>query len=228
MDGITLADEEVSGLLDELWEQLEILQSHCVQFSAGSHGVYKSMSVILRTCLLGSSGDSALVARALPHAEFFPLRVLPVEVPTGQLATPAEITVVNDRGGILNLSAGISVPFLGIEDGAIVLSAAGPIGGEVVKRTRVKAIFDVIGTRVSLDTWLAQPFLRPEWSLSKFIKVIANKDGGAHVERNAQVTAMEGFGNIQRQIMHQIARYVAGEILAQLRQTYPAHVRILR
>lgn len=228
MDGNKLRDSRFSGLLDELWEQLEILESHCVQFSAGSHGVYKSMSVILRTCLLGSSGDSALVARVLSQAAFFPLRIHPVRVSAGQLIAPAEIVVVNDNGGTLHLAAGSAMCFLGIEDGGVVLSGEGPIGGEVVRRTQVKAIFDVMGMRLPLEPWLAQPFLRAEWSLSKFVRVIAHKDGGAHIGTSPQISAMEGFGNIHRHIMEQISRYVAGELLAQLQQTYPGHVRVMR
>lgn len=216
------------ALIDELWEQIENLQSQCKEFGRGNFSLYKSMSVILRTVLVGSSGYPALLGAVLPNSSYYPLRIIPVQSLTKGIVTPAEIVVTNDQGGELHYSAGGTMPYLGIDGGGVVLSKVAPVGGDVIWRTEVKNMFDIMGRRLPLAVWLAQPFLRPNWSIKSFIRCVAHKDGGAHVDDSDQLRAMKAFGNIHRHFTERISRYLAAEIAVQLQQTYPMHCRSVR
>lgn len=214
-------------LIDETWEQVENLQTLCQAFKSGRHAIYKNMSVTLRTLLLGSSGDKGLVCAVLPEAKFLPLRLIPISK-AAQLITPAEIRIRNDYGGELIYHKGGTMPNLGMEKGGVVLSKHEPVGGAVVEKLTIKNIFNPLEPWKPLEPWLAQPFLNANWTLKSFITRIANKDGGAHVERDEQIEAMAAFGNFHRPLTYLIARYVAAEIALQLHQTYPSHERIER
>lgn len=215
-------------LIDELWDQLDNLQTHCKEFRRGSYAVYKSMSVILRTVLLGSSGHVALGEAVLPKASFYPLVIVPIRSLTKGIITPAEIVVTNDQGGELHYSAGGTMPYLGIEDGGVVLSKVTPVDGDVLHRTKVKNLFDLSGARLSLAAWLAQSFLRREWSIRSFIICVAHNDGGAHIGNSPQLKEMEQFGNIHRHLTERVSSYVRAEIAFQIKQCYPTHSRRIR
>lgn len=217
-----------SQLIDELWDQIDNLQGHCKIFAQGTFTIYKGMSVTLRMILVGSSGDDALVEAVLPNALFFPLNIIPTGKITSGIITPCEIVVTNDQGGELHYAAGGTMPFLGIEGGGVVLSKIAPVGGDTRRRTKVKNMLNVMGNRLPLDAWLAQPFLRREWSIRSFIKCIAHKDGGAHVNASLQLEVMEHFGNIHSHLTERISSYVGAEIASQLRQAYPKHLRRVR
>lgn len=215
-------------LIDEVWQQVENLNSQCTEFGRGIDSQYKAMSVILRMLLIGSNRDQPLLMRTIPNASFFPLLISPVGLRTEALVTPADIVVTNDPGGSLKLGAGSVVRYIGIEDGGIVLSNKAFVGGDVVWRMEIEDMFDVKGTRQALAEWCGSPFLRPEWSIKTFIQCIAHCDGGAHVHGDPQLSVMEDFGNIHRHLMKCVSRYVAGEITFQLRQEHPEHRRIER
>lgn len=218
-----------SELVDETWEQVDALSIFCNSFSEGQYVVYKHMSVALRTLLIGSSRYPSLVETILPNSKFFPLLYTPTCNLEKGIITPAKIVVVNDQGGTLHYFAGGKMPYLGIEDGGIVLSKNEPYGGDVVHRTTIKNLFDISTTnRLSLDVWLHQPFLRLKWTIYSFIRCVAHKDGGAHIDNDEQLTAMKGFGNIHRHLTERISNYIVGELKFQLNQTHPYHNRIIR
>ncbi len=146
------------ALIDEIWEQIENLQSQCKEFARGTFSLYKSMSVILRTVLVGASGYPALLESVLPNSSFYPLRIIPVRSLTKGIVTPGQIVVTNDQGGELHYSAGGTIPYLDIDDGGVVLSKVAPVGGDVIWRTEVKNIFDIMGRRLPLAVWLDRPF----------------------------------------------------------------------
>jgi len=211
-------------LVDEIWDQLDNLRLAVEAFASGTLAAYKSMSVILRTLLTGSSSKQGLVALALPTARFYPLKRVPRNMGRG-FEIPAEIVVVNDQGGELHYMAGNDMPFLGIEHGGVVLSKTGPLSGDVVSRTKVKSLWEVGGNRIALDPWLAQSFLRQEWTLASFIKCVAHKDGGAHFDPNHQLEVMESFGSIHRRLTECVSQYVLHEIKCQIVQAFPRHRR---
>ncbi|UCE61423.1 MAG: hypothetical protein JSU63_06675 [Phycisphaerales bacterium] len=213
-------------LIDELWEQIDNLAAHRREFSQGSYGVYKSMSVILRTVLTGSSGDSGLVHSVLPTGRFHRLNVTPIGASSSGIETPADIVVENDRGGKLHYKAGGTMPYLGTNGGGVVLSKTKPEEADVVRRTEVGNLFNVHSSPLPVNDWLAQPFLRPDWTIRTFIRCVAHSDGGAHLGANEQLRTMKNFGSIQRHLTAKIAEYVVGEVTIQLRQTYPSHTRI--
>lgn len=215
-----------SRLIDESLEQLDSLRSQVRQFCAGEISVYKSMSVIVRTLLMGSSGHKGLVEYVLPHATFLPLRIRPIGRINAGIVAPGDIEVTNDFGGTLHYKAGGTMPYLGMENGGIVLSRTAVVGGAVVARTRVHSIFHVLGEPLPLAEWLRQPFLRSEWTINTFIRCIANKDGGAHVDSNEELVALTGFGNIQRHLMEKLSAHVEYELRNQLTTAFPSHVRV--
>ena len=153
-------------LIDEIWDQVDNLQTQCKQFGRGLYTSYKSISVILRTMLLGSSGQPPLLMPVLPDVSFFPLALTPVK-PFGEGPwSPAEIVVTNDAGGSLHYGAGSTMQYyLASENGGVVLSRNEPIQGDVLWRTEVKNMFNPMGRRLSLAAWLAQPFLGVDWTL---------------------------------------------------------------
>lgn len=216
-------------LIDEAWQQVEALASLCKSFSEGQYVLYKNMSVTLRTLLVGSSGYPPLVKDVLPKSEFYPLQHAPIHETDEGIIAPAVIVITNDQGGELHYYPGGTMPYLGIEDGGVVLNKKTPVGGDVIHRTSIKNLFNVTThNRISLDSWMYQPFLRANWTITSFIKCVAHKDGGAHIDNNKQLKAMQGFGNIQCHLTERISSYIVGELKVQLNQAHPNHDRIIR
>ncbi len=207
--------------LDEVFDQLASLRSQCKQFARGEQTVYKSMSGILRILLVGSSGADPLVKPVMPDATLFPLRVVPVEAPSDAVIAPGEVVVTNDAGGELHLSAGSCLRHLTTEEGGVVLSRDCAPGFDVLWRIELGRIINPFGARISLDTWLEQSFLWSDWTIRKFIKCIANKDGGAHVEGNSRIKRLRSCGYIHWHITQKLCVYLAAELETQLRERYP-------
>lgn len=212
-------------LYDEVLDQIDALRCHCESFEASNYTTYKAMSVCLRLLLLGSSGDPALLEEVLPKIQFGPLLFPPRRTADAPFITPCKVVVTNDAGGTLHYSPGGTMPFLGISDGGIVLSATGPVGGAVLSRTKLGPLFHPLAPRIDIQQWLDQAFLSTRSTLGDFIKRVANKDGGAHIGTHKQLTAVQNFGNIHRHLLNAIARYVGLEVSTQFAQTYPAYRR---
>ncbi len=216
-------------LIDEIWDQVDNLQAQCRQFGGGLYTIYKSISVILRTLLLGSSGQPPLLMPVLPDVSFFPLASTPVKPFCEGPWSPAEIVVTNDASGSLHYCAGSTMQYyLASEDGGVVLSRNDPIEGDVLRRIEVKNLFNPMGHRLSLEDWLAQPFLGIDWTLRDFLKCIVHKDGGAHLDQSAKVDSLRKFGYIHWHLTAMIAKYAAGEIASHLERAYPNHTRPIR
>lgn len=208
-------------ILNEVFDQLASLRSHCKQFGAGEHTVYKSMSGILRILMVGSTGADPLVKHVLPDAGFLPLRLVVIESPKDEIVAPGEVCVTNDCGGELHLSAGSPLRHLTTDEGGIVLSRDCAPGFDVLWRIELGRIINPLGARISLETWLEQSFLWSDWTVRKFIKCIANKDGGAHVEGNSRIKRMRSCGYIHWHITQKFCVYLAAELETQLRERYP-------
>jgi hypothetical protein len=176
--------------------------------------IYKSIAVSMRLLLTGSSGDAGLVETVLPMAALDPLRVEPMPpLPADHLVLPADTVI--QSGATLSIVAGARVRDL-------------TVGGGAVVATTIGEMFDSTQTALRLADWLAQPFLRPEWSIKSFISTVASKDGGAHLNTNQQLAAMQRWGYFHWHVMAGMARAVRPQIAKQLAVAYPSHVRAVR
>jgi hypothetical protein len=199
--------------VDEMLDQLDNLEGMCGLFARGQYTIYKNIAVTLRFLLTGSSGDQGLFPATVPSAQLPPVLVSPVGVSHGFLALPARVRIVSGKAD-LKIGAGVHVRDLEVAGGAVRATVIGDVFGE--------------GPALPVRAWLDQPFLRQDWKLGEFIAIVANKDGGAHLARNAKLAALKRWGYFHWHVTAGIARGVLPTIRGQLMASYPHHARAVR
>ncbi len=203
-------------IADKLGYQLHNLHAQCQSFCQKTNWMaYQPISVVLRTLLIGSSGDAALATQAFDDIRLFPLTVEPDPTKPDYLRLPADVTISTQGGGSLVMSAGSNGKNLFVENGAVANSSFGQM-------------FDEAKQPIPLAEWLTQPFLRSDWTLSMFIRAVAHGAGGAHVEaRNADlraiIEALDAWGSCYWHITPGIGRSVHPQLVAQYAAAYPGH-----
>lgn len=175
--------------------------------------LYKDIASRLRFLFTGSSRQPGFIIRVLPNVQLPPLRM-----PCDPAIAPGLTFLHGD---------------IGIEDPPMTLMAAGcKFGfaaklhvkpGPTVERIRIRRLFSADVAPIPLQDWLSQPFLRPERSLSVFIREVANKDGGAHKESNPMMEHLRRVGNVHWHLIGAIAGEVGPQIMAQFNAAYPNH-----
>ena len=207
-------------LVDEVLDQLDNVKL-LVRLFYGERlfTVYKSIAVASRLLFSGSSGEKGIVAGALPAALLPRLTVVPeVGVAEGHLSVPGD-TVISHGGahsGSLQVGRGARISKIIVDGGAIA-------------KTSIGEMFDHASSPLPLTDWLTQPFLRSEWTLDEFIRNVANKDGGAHLDSNhARIKALEDWGYFHWHITAGIGRSLEPVVRQAIASAYPAHVRAIR
>jgi hypothetical protein len=203
--------------IDEAFDQLDNIESLCELFyDRRKFTVYKNIAVSLRFLLTGSSGQAGLICKIIPDARLKPLRVAPAsDTPPDMLVLPAEVRIERGEAKV-QLGPGIvTVKTLNVAGGAIDAMQIGDL---------FLSDAEPIGSRA----WLNQAFLRPNWTLGKFIRTVANKDGGAHLDPNADLQALERWGYFHWHLIAGIARSLHPQLIAQLREKFSHHVRARR
>lgn len=194
---------------DELAVQLLNLKTQCEVFRRDGHFVvYKSVSVILRTLLRGSSGDPPLALVVLPGAKLFPLAIRPPDdTPDEMLVLPASATI----GGSVNVRGGSKVKRLLVEGGAVA-------------HMRLSDMFDSMSDPLPVKEWGQQRFLRPNWTLMGFIEWMAHKDGGAHFDPSHKETGMVAqWGSLHWHLTIGIGQSVQSQLFGQFLTAFPNH-----
>src|SRR5260221_2242385 len=201
--------------LDEAFDQLDNVDAMCDLFYRfKKFTIYKAIGVSLRFMLTGSSGDQGLIQQVLPAVRLSLLRVVrDSSLADGHLKLPTDVVIVGS--GRIHLAAGVGVQNLNVAGGAVqAMTCEDPFNGS--------------GATLDLPAWLEQPFLRPEWTLSDFIRVIANKDGGAHLESNQKLLAMKKWGYLHWHLTAGVGRGLLPQLRTQLVAAYPNHIRAIR
>jgi hypothetical protein len=206
----------IARKIDELWDQLDNIDELCqLFFERQKFTSYKSIAVALRLVLTGSSGAKGLVHDVLPSATYAPLRVKATAgVPFNHMVIPAQISI----------KRGMTQAYIGEGTRVRYLNVAGGAVGAML----IGTMLDQVGSVLALSDWLAQPFLRPEWTIRSFIATVVNKDGGAHLDSNAQLLAMEKWGYFHWHLTAGIARDMHPQLISQLLKTYANHARAVR
>jgi hypothetical protein len=203
--------------VDETLDQLDNVESLCrLFFVERQFTIYKNISASLRILLTGSSGQVGLVQYILPAAHLWPLRKVP------DPATPPDLLVLP---GPVRIERGEAKVQIG--NGTATVRDLNVLGG-VVGAMEIGEMFDSGGTALPLIVWLEQPFLRPVWTVRKFLGTVANKDGGAHHDPNSVLLALQNWGHFHWHLTAGIARSILPQIRDQLSAKYPNHVRPVR
>ncbi len=188
---------------DELSYQVANLQFLCEAYWAGNHTLYKCATVILRTLVLGSSGDPPLVSTL--NAPMLPRLARTMEEgDPGRFDMPSRVLL----GQRLFFHPGSGVAGRVLIDGGAIASA------------RVGALFGV--EMIPLAEWLAQRFLLPNLTLGDFIKHVTNKDGGAHFEENSEaMRRLRECASLHWPLTIRIGEVIAEELKVQMRREWP-------
>jgi hypothetical protein len=203
--------------IDETLDQLDNLDSLCgLFFTDRKFTIYKSISVALRLLLTGSSGHVGLVQDVLPTGGLLPLRKVPAaSTPPDMLVLPARVFLEKDGASTQLGNGTLTVKDLNVFGGA-------------VGAMKIEEMFNSAAPSMSLVAWLEQPFLRPNWTLRKFIGTVTNKDGGAHHDPNDALLSMQKWGHFHWHLTAGMARSILPQLRTQLLTTYPKHVRPIR
>ncbi len=204
-------------IVDETYDQLDNLESLCdLFFRTRRYTIYKNISGTLRLLLTGSSGQPGLALTALPNGTLPKLKKVPDSTtPPDMLVLPAAVWI-NSGEAHVRLGNGT------------VTTRELDLPGSALDAMTIDDVFDATSPTLPIQQWLQQPFLRPVWTLRKFIGTVANKDGGAHHEPNPVIKAMQKFGHLHWHLTAGIAKSVYPIIRTQLLSTYPKHVRPVR
>ena len=191
--------------LDELGYQITNLQLMGSMYDAGHPTTYKLVAVILRTLLIGSSGDAPLAEQCLQNPHLPRLSVAGPHTSPNHIRLPADI-----QSGSMRLQAGMYLQNFNVLGGSIRATVIGPLFG---------ADF------LPLRSWLDQPFLEPPLTLRDFIRTVAHKEGGAHVELDHDSLApFHACGFLHWPFTAGMAHPVAEALSRQIRDQHPAFV----
>ena len=203
--------------IDETLDNLDNIDSLCdLFFSQRRFTIYKNISASLRLLLVGSSGQVGLLQDVLPGGVFPRLRKVP------DPATPADMIVLPAKAWIKRGEAEVQ-----LGNGTVTVKTLNVCGG-AVDAMRFGEMFDEAALGLPLVDWLQQPFLRPNWTLRDFIRTVTNKDGGAHLNPNDALQALQQFGYFHWHLIAGMARSLSPHIRRQISSTYPNHVRPVR
>ncbi len=200
--------------IDETLDQLDNVESLCdLFFGRRQFTIYKNIAGSLRLLLTGSSGHVGLVETVLPAGGLWRLRKIPDPMtPADMLVLPAAVLVESGDAKVRVGNGTVTVKELNVKGGAV---SAMDIG----------EMFESSSPALPIRDWLQQPFLRPTWTIRSFISAVANKDGGAHLDPNPTIEAMQRWGHLHWHLTAALARSVLPQVREQLTATYPSHVR---
>lgn len=189
--------------LDELAYQILNLQALGRLYQEGVYPAYKLIAVVLRTLLIGSSGDAPFVRTCLPSAS------LPRLIVSGPHSQPSYLRVP------AALMTGNSVFHAGC-----YLQNLDWHGMGFVEAVRVGPMFDP--GMIPLEDWLNQEFLVHGLTLGKFIKLIAHKEGGAHIELTyPELSPLHACGFVHWPLIASLAEPVATALESQVLAANP-------
>lgn len=205
----------ITQKVDETFDQLDNLDTLCeLFFVERKFTIYKNISSVLRLLLPGSSGQLGIIQDVLPAGTLSPLCNIPEpSAKPGHLLLPGKVVIENGKSKITM--------------GFVYLKQLNVNGGAVGK-TRIEAVFDDAAPAIPFIAWLAQPFLRHDWTLKKFINTVADKDGGAHHDPNDVLHSLQDLGYIHWLLIAEIGRSISPQLRRQIHASYPAHVRPVR
>jgi hypothetical protein len=198
----------------EALEQVRSLETLCDSFFAKrAIHLSRQMSSTLRTLLLGSSGQQSLVVKCLSDPCLCPLRfTLPANLEAGQIFLQGTLI-----GRFFRHWNGDSPGC------SIIRGRFGPNARLIADRARISLheIFDPLAQPILLGRWLEQPFLRKNQTLQTFIKLMANKAGGAHFDPTADTRRFNNLGCIHQHLVAKIADSVWPQLARQITAVYP-------
>jgi hypothetical protein len=199
---------EIAG---EALEQIRCLESLCDNFfvKAKVH-LFRSMSVTLRTLLVGSSGKNGLIVDCLADPRLYPLRFpLPADLQPGYTHIPAAM-----MGGFFSLPLHRKPRGAGCR--------LGPKATIIGNDYSLHWVFDSLVEPLLLKEWLEQGFIWEGWTLRNFIIRMANNAGGAHFQPNAITRRMTAeFASIHQHLIARIAESVWPQLAQQIATAYP-------
>lgn len=204
--------------IDETFDQLNNIESLCnLFFTDRQFTIAKNIATTLRLLLTGSSGHVGLMQKVLPVGKLWPLRKVPAsETPKDMLVLPAKVMIDTGQAQVQ------------FGNGTVTTKELQVPGGSAVASMEVGEMFDASVPAMPLAKWLMQSFLRPNWTMRKFIGTVTNKDGGAHHDPNSDLLAMQKWGHLHWHLTAGIARSVLPQVREQLAVAYPHHVRSAR
>jgi hypothetical protein len=198
--------------IDETFFQLNNL----ALLSAAFHNnlalsIYKDIAARLRFLFVRSCGDQRFITTTLPSLRLSPL------------STPCELGL---SPNLLFWHADMSIgenPQIRVRAGCKFGSSFRITPGPTVAHMHLHRLFDMSKPQLELQQWLAQPFIRPEWTLEDFMRWVSNKDGGTHRSRFAVIERLEKLGNIHWHLTATIAREIGPQLMKQFHHHYPNH-----
>lgn len=199
------APQPMNKRLDEAVSGLRALRTLYRTFRCEEErSLYKQMATTLRLLLPGSSGDKGLVVTVMPSCTLHPLaRPLSGPVPQG-VQIPASAIVWPEDG----------LPWLNKPGPRLVFPGPRVLIGCNFKPDNwlFEGLIDYDVPRIPISIWLDTPILFDGMTVSKFIKLVGNKDA-AHFDPDAQIERLNQNSRIQEALIAALADAVSSELL---------------
>jgi hypothetical protein len=195
--------------LDEFSFQIENLLLAGMLYRFENHTAYKLIAMVLRTLLLGSSGDPPYAETCLAAPKLPRLRISGPFTVSGHYRMPADIFIDSPTGANFHLVAGCHVKSIDYQGG-------------VVRSARVSGLFG--DDLIPLSDWTNQPFLGSPLTLQSFIKLIAHKEGGVHIDlTNPELKPLHDCGFLHWPLLAAMATPIGLALRQQLHAQHPSH-----